>query len=623
VPGPTGPIGVTGATGPQGTQGIQGVTGATGPTGSTGLTGATGPTGDTGATGPTGSTGTAGATGPTGPTGTTGTTGATGPTGPTGAASTVPGPTGSVGPTGPTGPTGATGATPTTGGLSYIFAERNGSPATNDYFAFGNGANSSTNGVKIAQSVTVTGFSINANTAFTGTFTVEIYKNYVATGTTLSVASGSSSNFSTGFSLAAVAGDVLGFRCVAGGVGGTVVQVAMSLVTTGVTVFGATGPTGATGPDIRPLVNTFTDANTFTIASGSAVPVTIQNNGTGNSFVVNDVASDTTPFVVNNDGRVLVNNATSNGANLEVLNSNAGNGTIVSRGSTAADVTYIQSQSNNFYSLPSYTASMIGQHSVSATGTTAGVSNAHLGLLYFQNTNNAMIITNGDTPVITATQGAERMRVSGNGNVGIGNASPTYRVDVTGSVLGTAATNESLLLKLNASATGNNVFEKTTLYRHTAGSDWTGTSLKKQVVVDATPMGFFEYNPVGFQQGVAIGAGGANCVTIASDGAVNILLKQNGQSASYTMVLADAGKMIQMSNASANNLTVPTNASVPYPVGTQINVLQTAAGQTTIVAAGGVTVGATPGLKLRAQWSAATLIKLATDTWVAVGDLSA
>jgi hypothetical protein len=100
-------------------------------------------------------------------------------------------------------------------------------------------------------------------------------------------------------------------------------------------------------------------------------------------------------------------------------------------------------------------------------------------------------------------------------------------------------------------------------------------------------------------------------------------LTQNAQTASYTTVLADAGKLVEVSNASANNLTVPLNSSVAYPIGTQINILQTGAGQTTVVATGGVTINATPGLKLRAQWSSATLIKRATDTWVLVGDLSA
>jgi hypothetical protein len=101
------------------------------------------------------------------------------------------------------------------------------------------------------------------------------------------------------------------------------------------------------------------------------------------------------------------------------------------------------------------------------------------------------------------------------------------------------------------------------------------------------------------------------------------LLSTNARTAAYTLVLSDADKMVEMNVGSANNLTVPLNSSVAYPVGTQINILQTGAGQTTIVATGGVTINATPGLKLRAQWSSATLIKRATNTWVAIGDLIA
>jgi len=97
----------------------------------------------------------------------------------------------------------------------------------------------------------------------------------------------------------------------------------------------------------------------------------------------------------------------------------------------------------------------------------------------------------------------------------------------------------------------------------------------------------------------------------------------NAQIASYTLVLADKDKIVEISNASANTLTVPLNATVAYPVGTQINIIQTGAGQTTVAATGGVTINSTPGLKIRAQWSSATLIKRATNTWVLVGDLSA
>ena len=80
-----------------------------------------------------------------------------------------------------------------------------------------------------------------------------------------------------------------------------------------------------------------------------------------------------------------------------------------------------------------------------------------------------------------------------------------------------------------------------------------------------------------------------------------------------------------MSNASANTLSIPTDATTNFPVGTQIVVVQSGAGQTTIVAAdsGTTTVNATPGLDLRDQWSMATLIKRAANNWVVTGDLSA
>ena len=97
----------------------------------------------------------------------------------------------------------------------------------------------------------------------------------------------------------------------------------------------------------------------------------------------------------------------------------------------------------------------------------------------------------------------------------------------------------------------------------------------------------------------------------------------NAQTASYTLVLTDKNKLVEISNASANTLTVPPNSSVAFPIGSTLTVLQTGAGQCTITAGAGVTVNGTPGLKLRTTWSSATLIKRATDTWVALGDMVA
>ncbi len=96
------------------------------------------------------------------------------------------------------------------------------------------------------------------------------------------------------------------------------------------------------------------------------------------------------------------------------------------------------------------------------------------------------------------------------------------------------------------------------------------------------------------------------------------------KTASSTLALTDGGKLVEMNVATANNLTIPLNSSVAFPIGTEILVLQIGAGQTTLVATGGVTINSkSANLKIAGQWSAVTLIKRATDTWVAIGDLSA
>jgi hypothetical protein len=103
------------------------------------------------------------------------------------------------------------------------------------------------------------------------------------------------------------------------------------------------------------------------------------------------------------------------------------------------------------------------------------------------------------------------------------------------------------------------------------------------------------------------------------------VLIQNPQTGtSYTLVIGDAdNRIVELSNTAAITLTIPLNSSVPFAIGSQIQLLQTNVGQVTIAPTGGVTVNANPGLKLRAQWSFATLIKRAENTWVLVGDVTA
>jgi hypothetical protein len=92
------------------------------------------------------------------------------------------------------------------------------------------------------------------------------------------------------------------------------------------------------------------------------------------------------------------------------------------------------------------------------------------------------------------------------------------------------------------------------------------------------------------------------------------------KTAGYTFVLSDANTLVQMNGAFA--FTVPLNATVAYPTGTQIHLIALTTGVTVSFTAG-ITSYATPGAKIRAAGSMATLIKLDTNTWVLAGDLIA
>jgi uncharacterized ubiquitin-like protein YukD len=110
----------------------------------------------------------------------------------------------------------------------------------------------------------------------------------------------------------------------------------------------------------------------------------------------------------------------------------------------------------------------------------------------------------------------------------------------------------------------------------------------------------------------------------ALDTKTNKLITTNRQTASYTLVLSDADKLVEMNVATANDLTIPLNSSVAFATGTQILLAQYGAGQTTIVPTSGVTVRSNGGkLKLNVQYSGATLIKIGTDEWYLFGDIVA
>jgi hypothetical protein len=125
---------------------------------------------------------------------------------------------------------------------------------------------------------------------------------------------------------------------------------------------------------------------------------------------------------------------------------------------------------------------------------------------------------------------------------------------------------------------------------------------------------------------VNAGATAPSWATPASGSGSSLATPNPQTSTPYVLLTSDLDKMVEMNLATANQVTVGTGLN-SLAAGSQIHILQTGAGQTTI-AGSSVTVNATPGLKLRTQWSAATLVKrtaanVTPGVWVAFGDLTA
>lgn len=125
------------------------------------------------------------------------------------------------------------------------------------------------------------------------------------------------------------------------------------------------------------------------------------------------------------------------------------------------------------------------------------------------------------------------------------------------------------------------------------------------------------------------GGGTSGSLTLSYDYAAGSKVTLNDQTATYTVVLADADqKLVRMNVSTANDFQIPTDANVDFAIGSVINVTQLGTGQTTIKAVTSgtttlVSTGATAASpKLRARYSAASCIKTAANTWLIIGDLA-
>jgi hypothetical protein len=118
---------------------------------------------------------------------------------------------------------------------------------------------------------------------------------------------------------------------------------------------------------------------------------------------------------------------------------------------------------------------------------------------------------------------------------------------------------------------------------------------------------------VAFSDGTQTKQGVPSITTISQPGVLPYTLSS----------LDERDTIIEINAAASTTLTIPADSAVNYPVGTTLDIIQTNTGQVTVAGAGGVTVNATPGLKLRTRWSSATLLKRAANTWMVYGDLTA
>ncbi|MEL7314827.1 MAG: hypothetical protein AAFN08_07740 [Cyanobacteria bacterium J06559_3] len=102
------------------------------------------------------------------------------------------------------------------------------------------------------------------------------------------------------------------------------------------------------------------------------------------------------------------------------------------------------------------------------------------------------------------------------------------------------------------------------------------------------------------------------------------LVTTNVQSgAAYTLALVDGSNsgnvIVEMTSASANTATIPTNSSVAFPIGAEVIVAQIGAGVTSVAPDSGVTLnGGSSSIDIPAQYQMMYLRKRATDDWVAV-----
>lgn len=354
------------------------------------------------------------------------------------------------------------------------------------------------------------------------------------------------------------------------------------------------------------------------LSTGGATPDISAETSLGG----NDVADAGKLLIFNTEGQIQGSNVSSGLA--AVKGTSTGNGYAVHGDASTATAVVANSNSGNgidasSISLVAITAITFGPTNPVLTVKNANAANtAPLGR-FWRNDNTGLTINNNGSLAWTSANGARDTRlnalpsVAANASkvlaVNVGETDVEWKVltatDVGADPAGSAAAAQAFAIQ-RSNHTGTQTSSTISDFNSAARAQ-TEAELIAGTNVTITPAG----------------SGATRTLTIAASGGASSMTIRTYTGTTDTLVLTDAGNMVRGNNAAANVITVPLNASVAFPIGSQVLVSQYGAGQTSFTPEGGVTINSGgAALKIAIRYGCAVLTKTDTNEWNLEGNLA-